>query len=272
MSSLTSYISQNIPAILFGIIIFEFVIILFIIEYLNYKVCINKQLVDIKRRIYKLQCKFDDTTNHMKETRTQMELEEKQNYSSLQSYLMDIEKTLSKNMKQNQDSLANLAKSLDSCLINDNQKNQSDLSRMEEKLIVLFTEDSFKTYEKNQSELSRMEEKLIVLFTEDSFKTYEKNQSELSKMEDRITLLINEDNSKINDKIKTIAGICQPLVERTVIEGGWSKSQRPIMENNINNLNLIIADDYKDKPLIKSGDPFEIKTDQYGIKSDVFGW
>jgi Tfp pilus assembly protein PilE len=246
MSSLTSYISQNIPAILFGIIIFEFVIILFIIEYLNYKVCINKQLVDIKRRIYKLQCKFDDTTNHMKETRTQMELEEKQNYSSLQSYLMDIEKTLSKNMKQNQDSLANLAKSLDSCLINDNQK--------------------------NQSELSRMEEKLIVLFTEDSFKTYEKNQSELSKMEDRITLLINEDNSKINDKIKTIAGICQPLVERTVIEGGWSKSQRPIMENNINNLNLIIADDYKDKPLIKSGDPFEIKTDQYGIKSDVFGW
>ncbi len=246
MSSLTSYISQNIPAILFGIIIFEFVIILFIIEYLNYKVCINKQLVDIKRRIYKLQCKFDDTTNHMKETRTQMELEEKQNYSSLQSYLMDIEKTLSKNMKQNQDSLANLAKSLDSCLINDNQKNQSDLSRMEEKLIVLFTEDSFKTYEKNQSELS--------------------------KMEDRITLLINEDNSKINDKIKTIAGICQPLVERTVIEGGWSKSQRPIMENNINNLNLIIADDYKDKPLIKSGDPFEIKTDQYGIKSDVFGW
>ncbi len=203
-------------------------------------------MVDIKRRIYKLQCKFDDTTNHMKETRTQMELEEKQNYSSLQSYLMDIEKTLSKNMKQNQDSLANLAKSLDSCLINDNQKNQSDLSRMEEKLIVLFTEDSFKTYEKNQSELS--------------------------KMEDRITLLINEDNSKINDKIKTIAGICQPLVERTVIEGGWSKSQRPIMENNINNLNLIIADDYKDKPLIKSGDPFEIKTDQYGIKSDVFGW
>lgn len=246
MSSLTSYISQNIPAILFGIIIFEFVIILFIIEYLNYKVCINKQLVDIKRRIYKLQCKFDDTTNHMKETRTQMELEEKQNYSSLQSYLMDIEKTLSKNMKQNQDSLANLAKSFDSCLINDNQKNQSDLSRMEEKLIVLFTEDSFKTYEKNQSELS--------------------------KMEDRITLLINEDNSKINDKIKTIAGICQPLVERTVIEGGWSKSQRPIMENNINNLNLIIADDYKDKPLIKSGDPFEIKTDEYGIKSDVFGY
>lgn len=179
MSSLTSYISQNIPAILFGIVMFELVIILFIIDYLNYKVFINKQLVDIKRRIYKLQCKFDDITNHMKETRKEMELEEKQNYTSLQSYLMDIEKTLSKNMKQNQDSLANLAKSLDSCLINDNQKNQSELSKMEEKLIVLFTEDSFKTYEKNQSELSRME--------------------------DRMTLLINEDNSKIYDKIKTIA-------------------------------------------------------------------
>jgi len=242
MSSLTSYISQNIPAILFGIIIFEFVIILFIIEYLNYKVCINKQLVDIKRRIYKLDCKFDEVTKYMKETHKEIELEQNKKYSSIQIIIMDIEKTLSKNMKQNQDSLANLAKSLDSCLINDNQKNQSDLSRMEEKLIVLFTEDSFKTYEKNQSELSRME--------------------------DRMTLLINEDNSKINEKIKTIAGICQNLM------GGIVTIPSNIMSIMYDKLNLIISDDYKDKPqyIIKSGDPFGIKSDQYGIKSDVFGW
>jgi hypothetical protein len=139
---LSSYLHQNIQTI-----IIISIISLFIIDYFNYKFQSEKQFIYTKKRLYKLECKFDEVTKHMKDTRNQMELENNKKYSSIQTYIMDIEKQIKFN-NNNQDSLVNLAKSLDSCLINDNQLYQSKLSIIEEKLIIVFSDEINKLEER----------------------------------------------------------------------------------------------------------------------------
>lgn len=118
---LSSYLYQNIQTI-----IIISIISLFIIDYVNYKFQSEKQFIYTKKRIYKLECKFDEVTKHMKDTRNQMELENNKKYSSIQTYIMDIEKQIKIN----------------------NQIYQSNLSIIEEKLIIVFSDEMNKLEER----------------------------------------------------------------------------------------------------------------------------
>lgn len=151
------YIYKNIQSVIFGFILF-----CFIIDYLIHKNQINNQIMYNKKLFEKLECKFFEVIKYMKKKEYEMDLV----FEKYENYINTLDKQLIKSIKQNEISLLNLANYTDSLFEDKNEKHELKISEMEERLYVLFSENISKLEQKflQYIEENREERKSIYCF------------------------------------------------------------------------------------------------------------
>jgi predicted nuclease with TOPRIM domain len=126
-----SYICKNIQNVIFG-----FILLCFVIDYLIYKNQINSQIMCNK----KIECKFHEVIKYMKRRENEMDLM----FEKYENYIQTLDSQLMNTIKQTETHLINMANYTDSLF----EKHQLEISNMKDKLSILFSENISKIEQK----------------------------------------------------------------------------------------------------------------------------